>query len=255
MPATRTSREGLTIDVVAATARRWLLDPRATVALALGLSWEPVFARLLAHVAAARAAQLRSRAWLLAAASVLLALNDGLDRQLANNWVRDARWDWDDEIVVVTGGSSGLGASIARRLAARNPRTRIVVVDFQPLRWTPPPGARIALFQCDLSDAAAVRATCARVREQVGHPSVLFNNAGLARGVTVMEGRPTDVEVTIRTNLIAPFLLAKEFLPEMVRRDHGHIVNTGSMSSLVPPANIVDYAASKAGLTCLHEVR
>ena len=84
---------------------------------------------------------------------------------------------------------------------------------------------------------------------------MLFNNAGLARGYTVMEGRHADVEVTMKTNLIAPFLLVKEFLPEMVRRDHGHIINTGSMSSVVPPPNIVDYAATKAGLTALHEVR
>ncbi|KAL3954999.1 hypothetical protein ACCO45_010562 [Purpureocillium lilacinum] len=248
-----TTREGVTIDAVAATARRWLLNPKATLLLALGLRWKPIFSRLVAHVPVARVEKLRARASMLAAVALALAFNDFLNRKLANNWVSDTRWDWDHEIVVVTGGSSGLGASITQRLLARNARTRIVVIDFQPLRWTPPRGSRLRYYQCDLSDSTALRATCARIKDEVGHPSVLFNNAGLARGYTVMEGRHADVEVTMKTNLIAPFLLVKEFLPEMVRRDHGHIINTGSMSSVVPPPNIVDYAATKAGLTALHE--
>ncbi|KAG8415389.1 hypothetical protein J3458_009239 [Metarhizium acridum] len=95
---------------------------------------------------------------------------------------------------------------------------------------------------------------CDRIKAEVGHPTVLFNNAGLARGSTIMEGTSNDVQLTLKTNLIAPFLLVREFLPEMVRKDHGHILNTGSMSSVVSAPTIVDYSASKAGLTGLHEV-
>lgn len=249
------SREGLTIDVVAGAVRNWLLTPTTTVPVALGLAWEPFFAKLRTRLSPAQADKLRSRVNWLAAASLVLALNDFLNKQVANNWVTDSRWNWNDELVVVTGGSSGIGASITRRLITRNPRTRIVIVDYVPLQWTPPRGARIYFYECDLSDAAAIKKVCDRVKVEVGHPSVLFNNAGLARGTSVMEGKPEDVTLTINTNLIAPFLLVKEFLPEMVRRDHGHIVNTGSMSSIIPPAGIVDYSASKAGLTALHEVR
>ncbi|CCC13140.1 unnamed protein product [Sordaria macrospora k-hell] len=89
--------------------------------------------------------------------------------------------------------------------------------------------------------------------KEVGHPTVLINNAGIARGFTIMEGSYGDVESTLRTNLTAPFLLTKEFLPEMVRRNHGHIVNICSMSAFLPPPYIGDYAASKAGVQMLHE--
>ncbi|KAF5138336.1 Dehydrogenase RED2 [Metarhizium anisopliae] len=247
------SREGLTLDVVAGAVRNWILTPTTTLPLALGLTWEPLFARLAQRSSRDRAAAIRSRVYWLAAASLALALNDQLNKQSANNWVVDSRWNWDDEIVVVTGGSSGIGASICQKLVARNPRTRIVVLDYVPLSWTPPPGARLHFYECDLSDAYAIKLVCDRVKAEVGHPTVLFNNAGLARGSTVMEGTSNDVQLTIKTNLIAPFLLVREFLPEMVRRDHGHILNTGSLSSVVSAPTIVDYSASKAGLTALHE--
>lgn len=248
------SREGFTLDVVAGAVRNWILTPTTTLPLALGLTWEPLFARLAQRSSRDRAATIRSRVYWLAAASLALALNDHLNKQSANNWVVDSRWNWDDEIVVVTGGSSGIGASICQKLVARNARTRIVVLDYVPLSWTPPPGARLHFYECDLSDAYAIKLVCDRVKAELGHPTVLFNNAGLARGSTVMEGTSNDVQLTIKTNLIAPFLLVREFLPEMVRRDHGHILNAGSLSSVVSAPTIVDYSASKAGLTALHEV-
>lgn len=249
------SREGFTIDVVAGAARRWLLNPAAAVPLAVALAYyPPVVARLLQHITPYQAGKLQSYVRRLATISVVLALNDWLNKQFANNWTADRDWRWDHEIVLVTGGSSGLGASICQGFIARNAATRIIVVDVAPLKWKPADGARVDFYACDLSDSAAIRETCARIREECGHPTVLFNNAGLCRGVTLIDGTYADVEVTVRTNLTAPLLLAKEFLPHMVKRNHGHIINTGSMSSLVPTARIGDYSTTKAGITALHEV-
>lgn len=81
-----------------------------------------------------------------------------------------------------------------------------------------------------------------------------MNNAGLSRGKPVAEGTYHDNSITFRTNLLAPFLLTKEFLPSMIRRNHGHIVNVSSLSAYIPPAGVADYAASKAGLVAFHEV-
>lgn len=131
----------------------------------------------------------------------------------------------------------------------------MVIVDYAPMTWSPEPGTHVPYYQCDLTDTGAIRTLAAQIRSEVGHPTVLVNNAGLSRGATVMEGSYGDVELTIKTNLIAPFLLVKEFLPHMVKIDHGHIVNVGSASSLTPPAKIADYAATKAGITAFHEVR
>lgn len=248
------SREGVTIDSIAAPLSRLLLNPILTVptALALSLSNSSIHSWVSSNASGTRIQTLTS---LLAVASVALSLNSYLDRQFANNWVSDKSWNWDDEIVVVTGGSGGIGASICKSLLARNSRTRIVVVDFAPLGWKPEQeGVRLSYYQCDLSDASALRATCERIRNEVGHPTVLFNNAGLVRGASVMEGSYGDVEATVRTNLIAPMLLVKEFIPEMVKRDHGHILHTGSLSCITPPALVADYSATKAGLVAMHEV-
>ncbi|KAK3292932.1 uncharacterized protein B0H64DRAFT_403119 [Chaetomium fimeti] len=195
----------------------------------------------------------------LGSAGLLLSANDFLNKWASNNWTasRPGEWaHWEREIVVVTGGSSGVGAQVVQGLLARNKRTRIVIIDFAPLRWTPPAGAlgkNLHYYQADLSKPDAIRAVCERVRREVGHPTVLLNNAGLVRGFGLIEGSYADVEVTLKTNLTAPFLLIKELLPDMVRNNHGHIFNVCSTSALMPPPDIVDYSASKAGIQALHE--
>jgi len=186
----------------------------------------------------------------LGAAGFLFSLNEWLNKWCANNWTPTKRgeWDWDREIVVVT------GTSVVQKLLDRNPRTTIVVIDFAPLSWTPPAGSKVHYYQADLSDSNVVRNVCEKVRVEVGHPTVLINNAGIVRGFTVMEGSYADVELTIKTNLLAPFILVKEFLPDMVKHNHGHIVSVCFMSSVVAPPGIVDYAATKNGILSLHEV-
>jgi hypothetical protein len=195
-------------------------------------------------------------AGLCALAGVILSVNDWLNKWSANNWTANEPpdWDWSKEIVLITGASGGIGASMAQQLLARNPKTNIIV-DYIPMTWKPPAGTSVSYYQCDLSDSSAVRSLCSRMRSEVGHPTVLVNNAGLCRGFTVMEGTYHDVELTVRTNLIAPFLLIKEVLPHMVKTHHGHIMNVSSMSSMIPPPRVADYAATKAGINAMHEGR
>ncbi|KAJ3476850.1 hypothetical protein NLG97_g8996 [Lecanicillium saksenae] len=92
-----------------------------------------------------------------------------------------------------------------------------------------------------------------RVREEVGHPTVLFNNAGVARGGPILFTPPETVEMVIKTNLIAQYYVTQQFLGNMVRTDHGHIVYSGSLSSVTPPPTIGPYSSTKAGLTALHD--
>lgn len=191
----------------------------------------------------------------LAAVSVALNITEYLNDGTANNWTPATEVNWKSEIIVVTGGSSGIGASLIHRLHRDRPQATIVVVDYTPPTWTIPPDSQIHFYQCDLSDASLIKALCHKLRKEIGHPTMLINNAGLCRGSTVAAGTYSDVQLTINTNLVAPFLLCKEFLPEMIRCDHGHIVNIASMSALLPPGKVADYAATKAGLIALHDVR
>ncbi|KAI5463060.1 hypothetical protein BGZ63DRAFT_422460 [Mariannaea sp. PMI_226] len=245
-------REGFTIDFVAKLARNTILNPFIAVPLAIssyGASvsgqthpdWSYKLERVGPYI------------YCLAALGFLLHGTDFLNRQYNNNWTTDPEWDWDKEIVIITGGSSGIGANLAQKLHARNPNVKIVIIDYVPLTWRPRQGAYTKYYQCDLSDSSQIRTVCEQIRAEVGSPTVLVNNAGICRGATVCDGSYIDVEATVRTNLIAPFLLVKEFGPEMVNRNHGHIINISSMSAFLPPANVADYAATKAGLIALHE--
>ncbi|RAK77267.1 NAD(P)-binding protein [Aspergillus fijiensis CBS 313.89] len=234
-------REGLYIDPIVTGLRKTVLYPGFSipawcVAQKAGIS-SPLYTQLAQY---------------LAIASALLWLNTYLSRQSRNNWTIDHMWngDWTKEIVVVTGGSGGLGAGVAQRLAAMG--ARVVVVDIIPLTYVPE-NDRITYYQCDLSDENQIASLCEKIRSEVGDPSVLVNNAGLSRGQTVAEGTYHDNSITFKTNLLAPFLLTKEFLPGMIHRQHGHIVNVSSMSAYIPPAGLADYAASKAGLIAFHE--
>ncbi|KAK2040500.1 short chain dehydrogenase [Colletotrichum somersetense] len=241
------------IDTVAAVLRGTFFNPGLTAPVAAAATWILEPDTLSASGLQTSLPQLLLAAWLLTAAGLALRLHEQLNKWTANNWTRDNTWDWDKEVVLITGGSSGIGASVAQQLIARNPRTTILIVDYTPLTWQPASQANVRYFQCDLSDKAAIRTLCERVRREVGNPTVLMNNAGLSRGFSVMDGTYTDVELTINTNLVAPFLLVKEFLPHMVKSNHGHIIHVGSMSAMMPPARIADYAATKAGMIALHE--
>ncbi|EAW16920.1 putative NADP(+)-dependent dehydrogenase [Aspergillus fischeri NRRL 181] len=112
---------------------------------------------------------------------------------------------------------------------------------------------RISYHKCDLSDEQEIAAVCGKIRSEFGHPTVLVNNAGLSRGRTIVEGTYSDNNITLKTNLLAPFLLSREFLPTMICRNHGHIFNIASMSAYIPAPGLADYAASKAGLIAFHE--
>ncbi|KAL4764241.1 short chain dehydrogenase/reductase family protein [Aspergillus foveolatus] len=159
-----------------------------------------------------------------AAASALLWLNDWLSTKSRNNWVSDKSWNWKKELVV--------------RLAAMGSH---------------PENKRISYYKCDLSDENEIAAVCEKIRSEIGDPTVLPNNAGLSRGQTVVEGTYNDNSITLRTNLLARFLLSKEVLPAMRRQNQGHIFNVASVSAYIPPPGLVDYAASKAGLIAFHE--
>lgn len=259
---TSTKREGLTIDDFGRLVRRTVLNPYLTLPLAAAIAW---FEKYPEHYRELQLHELIDLSKLadvgryltgFGVAGATLAANDQLTHLFANNFTSPGHgeWDWDREIVLVTGGSSGIGQNTVQGLLERNPRTTVVIVDYAPLGWTPPKGSRIHYYQAELTKSDVIRSIAARVKKEVGHPTVLINNAGIARGFTIMEGSYGDVESTLRTNLTAPFLLTKEFLPEMVRNNHGHIVNICSMSAFIPPPYIGDYAASKAGVQMLHEV-
>ncbi|KAI9927610.1 hypothetical protein ASPWEDRAFT_118976 [Aspergillus wentii DTO 134E9] len=232
-------REGLYIDPLAQILRKTLLNPIPGLLLWLYTQSNP---------SSPLTSLSEPAKWATILGLILLA-NDSLTFWSRNNWVSDC-WGGEKEIVVVTGGAGGIGASVACRLGREG--VRVVVVDVVPLTYDIA-GMKIVYYKCDLSDEIEVKNISDRIRREVGNPTVLINNAGLCRGQPISQGSYHDNSITLRTNLLAPFLLTKEFLPDMIKHDHGHIFTISSMSAYIPPAGVADYAASKAGLIASHE--
>lgn len=92
-----------------------------------------------------------------------------------------------------------------------------------------------------------------KIRSQVGNPTVLINNAGVARGKTIMDAEPADVRFTFDVNTLSHYWITKAFLPSMIRRNHGMIVTVTSQASWLTAPFIVDYCASKAAAMAFHE--
>jgi len=159
--------------------------------------------------------------------------------------------------VLVTGASSGIGEACARRFAAaradlvlwarRIERLEALAVDLERQH-----GAHVRVAAVDVRDRAAVFREAQALREHGWVPDVLVNNAGLAVGLNPLhEGDPDDWERMIDTNVKGLLYVTRAFLPHMVERGRGHVVNIGSIAGhqVYPKGNV--YAATKHAVRAL----
>lgn len=141
-------------------------------------------------------------------------------------------------IALVTGGASGIGLAIARRLAKEGARVftaqRRACEEFETI-------------EADLADPAIPKDVVERVIAITGGLDILVNNAGLMREGTVEETDPDDWHATLALNLTAPFMLIRHAMPHL-RARRGAIVNIGSIEGLGSNPRHPAYCASKAGL-------
>jgi len=156
--------------------------------------------------------------------------------------------DWGEQIVLITGGASGVGELLANTLAVRN-----VTVVFFDINTTTTENYNITYYKCDVSKSEEVEAVAKKVIEEIGHPTVLVNNAGVAQGKLILDLSPEDVRQTFEVNTLAHFWTLKAFLPEMIKKKSGHIITVASIGGLVGIAQMTDYNASKAAIISLHE--
>lgn len=81
----------------------------------------------------------------------------------------------------------------------------------------------------------------------------MVNNAGVMHLTTVLDVSEEQIRKIFDVNIIAHFLLVKEFLPTMIERDHGHIITVASLASFVTGVRNVDYSCTKVGALAFHE--
>ena len=157
---------------------------------------------------------------------------------------------------LVTGASRGIGAAIARRLAAEGARVVLVARSEGPLRALASQlGHDAVVVRLDVSTPDAGTALRAAVDAAVpAGVDLVINNAGAFFSTPAHETSVEAFREMLELNLTAPFTVARAFLGAMRERGAGHVVTIGSIADrAVFPGNAA-YAASKYGLRALHEV-
>jgi all-trans-retinol dehydrogenase (NAD+) len=105
-------------------------------------------------------------------------------------------------------------------------------------------------YKCDITSPSLVAATASKIRRDIGEPTILINNAGVARGKSIFDASEKDVRFTFDVNALAHYWMVKEFVPSMVKLNHGMVVTVASYASYL---TVTDYAASKAAALSFHE--
>lgn len=154
------------------------------------------------------------------------------------------------KVAVITGASAGIGRAIARALWLAG--AQVVVGARRTSRLeqlTTELGERAAALPLDVSNASSCQAFVAAVLKQHGAPDILVNNAGLARGLSsVAEGDEADWREMIEANVMGLMRMTKGFLPGMLSRGAGDLVQLSSVAALQPYPNGAAYCASKAAV-------
>jgi 3-oxoacyl-[acyl-carrier protein] reductase len=156
------------------------------------------------------------------------------------------------QVAVITGGSRGIGAGIAFRLAAMGAKTIILGRDRNALSEVAEriaaDGGSCQAMVCDLESEAEVQL----VARQAPPAQILVNCAGVAlMGRRLLDCTTADWERIINTNLRGVFFAVRAFAPAMVEAGSGHVINISSLAGKNPLPNGAIYAASKWGLNGL----
>ena len=164
---------------------------------------------------------------------------------------------YEGKVAVVTGGASGIGYAIAQRAGAEG--MAVVLVDVQAPALADAAtvlaskGVAVHAFVADVSDREAMLALAQRVSDEVGEVWLLVNNAGVFVAAPFLESTPQEWDFVIGTNLWGVVHGLQAFLPGMVARDSGHVVNTSSLDGIVTVPNVASYIASKHAISGLSE--
>lgn len=164
-----------------------------------------------------------------------------------------------DQIVLITGASSGIGAACATLFAQagsqlilaarRQDRLQELAADLTQVY-----GTKIHLMAMDVRDPAQVTSTLQGLPDQWAAIDILINNAGLSRGLdTLQTGQIQDWEEMIDTNVKGLLYVTRQVVSGMIQRNRGHIVNIGSIAGhqSYPKGNV--YCATKAAVKALSE--
>jgi 3-oxoacyl-[acyl-carrier protein] reductase len=144
-------------------------------------------------------------------------------------------------VVLITGGSRGIGLACAQRFAALGDKVAITY------NSSPPPSEFFSV-KCDVTDTAQVDAAFKAVEEHFGPVEILVSNAGITKDTLLLRMSEADFSSVVDANLTAAFRVVKRATQGMLKARKGRIILMSSVVGLLGSAGQANYAASKAGL-------
>jgi 3-oxoacyl-[acyl-carrier protein] reductase len=158
----------------------------------------------------------------------------------------------DGKVALVTGAGRGVGRAIALRLAHSGCRLILTARSLRQLEEVQgeiaQSGGSAAIVAADLTRDEDLDRVAAEARRAFGAIDFLINNAGWGKRAPVVRAKIEDIDQTLRLNLRAPMLLARQVVPSMIERREGAVINIGSVSGKSGEADGAAYSASKFGL-------
>jgi NAD(P)-dependent dehydrogenase (short-subunit alcohol dehydrogenase family) len=162
--------------------------------------------------------------------------------------------DMDGKIALVTGGASGMGQIIARRLVAGGAVVAIFDVNEQALRETAASQENLHPFRCDISNLEEVTARVEEVSARLGAIDLLVHAAALMPSHKLQDETHENMERLFRINYFGTTYMVRAVLPSMIQRGSGRIIAFGSIAGIALVPHMGAYCATKAAVNAYMEV-
>lgn len=163
--------------------------------------------------------------------------------------------DWTGSVAFITGGANGIGLGIARALAKRGAALALADIDEAALARGAEELSQVTAvetYRLDVRDREAFAAVADRAEAALGPVDLLFNNAGIVPFSTAEELRYDKWDLALAVNLTGVINGIQTFLPRLIERRAGYVVNTASGAGLVADANVL-YVTTKFAVVGLSE--
>lgn len=157
-------------------------------------------------------------------------------------------------VALITGGSRGIGAAVAKKLASLGADVAIVysgnaeAADAVCHECRETYGVKAQAYRCNVADFAAVKELVGKVKADFGTVNILVNNAGITKDGLVATMREQDFDDVLSVNLKGTFNLIRHCTGIFLRNRGGRIINIASVTGIMGNAGQANYAASKAGI-------
>jgi len=162
--------------------------------------------------------------------------------------------DMAGKVALVTGGASGMGQIVARRLAAQGAKVAIFDVNEKGLEATASGSGNISAWRCDISSREEVEARVAEVAAALGPIDLLVHAAALMPSHKLSEHSHENMERLFRINYFGTTYMVRAMLPAMTARGSGRIIAFGSIAGIALVPKMGAYCATKAAVNAYIEV-